>query len=788
MQDTTNNSGFNNTPLFKDDSLLSKIFEIFVGDLNTKLCNCFDSVDDSLFELAEKSNSNIKQTKLLDSMGLIREHRFDIIETFLLNIKSIFKNFKSRDFNYFCLDQGSNNIEDSLELIGHNALEETLAKTNLISKSEAAYHKHIFAFQKRFSFIADNNKLSSEQLPVSPYIIVNAFEKSINIITLKIDIKIIMYKIFERTIIGLLNGIYTQINDLFVEQGIIPKIKYNLYDKNKQSKQNEVKSTENKAKSLSQSADNSTLQNAAQHNNKFSQHTPNTTDDFSAQRNLDQNYQQITQTLSLNRQSSSDSDGNNTYGHSKNSSETSSNNIHKKCIHIKIVIDALTILQNYLLKNNKLYEKPQYSPINVKDQLVKLLHKIDSETKKQKVKQIDEDTIDLVGLLFQFIVEDRNLPQPIQIILGKLQLPYLKIALQDRNLFADKNHEARVLLDKLALASVGWSKESDLNNQFINKIKEITHHIIETEKYNSRIFEMLYNNFDSFLIQLEKTSDVTLKRTEKKAVGKERINIAKEKTAQILVNKISNIKLPYLMRDIIINEWSNVLTLMYLRFSTDSPEFIESVNFIDNIKLLSEANPDKKINETAIKKLLRIYEKGLKLIIFQQEELIKKKNLLKIGLYKIHQIPSRQPIKMVDEKLLFPNNLMHLDDMRNKDNEITKHIEKIINPQKNEKKKTIEVKYFDVVASLKRGTWVKFSSNKNNSKSIRAKLSWISPTSESYLFVNSRGYKMIEKSSVELAEEFKNKSCQILLQIALFDRALSSIAKNLKMDNILLTK
>jgi hypothetical protein len=63
------------------------------------------------------------------------------------------------------------------------------------------------------------------------------------------------------------------------------------------------------------------------------------------------------------------------------------------------------------------------------------------------VATIDEDTIDLVGMLFEFILEDRNLPAEMQVLLARLQIPYLKAAILDRKMFAHRQHPARRLLD-----------------------------------------------------------------------------------------------------------------------------------------------------------------------------------------------------------------------------------------------------------------------------------------------------------------------------------------------------
>ena len=88
----------------------------------------------------------------------------------------------------------------------------------------------------------------------------------------------------------------------------------------------------------------------------------------------------------------------------------------------------------------------------------------------------DEDTIDLVGMLFEYILEDRNLPTQMQALLGRLQIPYLKVAILDNHLFAKHSHPGRRLLDRLADAAKSWSKESDRDLRLFNEIKSIVDH------------------------------------------------------------------------------------------------------------------------------------------------------------------------------------------------------------------------------------------------------------------------------------------------------------------------
>jgi hypothetical protein len=61
----------------------------------------------------------------------------------------------------------------------------------------------------------------------------------------------------------------------------------------------------------------------------------------------------------------------------------------------------------------------------------------------------------------------------------------------------------------------------------------------------------------------------------------------------------------------------------------------------------------------------------------------------------------------------------------------------------------------------------------------RAKLSWISPMSGRYLFVNRRGLKVGDYAPQELAALLANGSARVLPASALFDRAMNAIVGRL---------
>jgi hypothetical protein len=86
--------------------------------------------------------------------------------------------------------------------------------------------------------------------------------------------------------------------------------------------------------------------------------------------------------------------------------------------------------------------------------------------------------------------------------------------------------------------------------------------------------------------------------------------------------------------------------------------------------------------------------------------------------------------------------------------------------------------FVKTVRAIKVGTWIEFTDDGGQCE--RAKLSWISPISSKYLFVNRRGLKVCDKTVFGLAAELRRGTAVVLEEVPLFDRALDAIVARLR--------
>jgi hypothetical protein len=404
----------------------------------------------------------------------------------------------------------------------------------------------------------------------------------------------------------------------------------------------------------------------------------------------------------------------------------------------------------------------------------------------------------LVENLFKSVKENNLVAENIRLILARLYIPYLKFAQDTPNLFAIENHQARIFLSNAMKNSKEWKKEHDSNNSYIKKIESVVETIVRLERYDSNVFVKLGTDLEKQMSRINKRLNIKLKRKQETQLGQDKILQAQKNTKDILTQKLKGKKIPNYIKELLLTEWFNVLVLLNIRHSLTSIEYLNKLDFADQLIEKSQPNPDKKFNEKQFNDLVNEYKKGLILIAFNPLECDKKQQILLKSLLKINRStkkvvekanenvvkkPVEKPVEknvektppIIIEKTLTKegktnNNIpmqtkeiLGLSQFKKK-SKPNLHKKPTINtvanlePESPSKKNVQD--YNEIVTNLQKGTWFIFLDNEK--EKVKAKLSWISPISGKYLFVDANGLKLTDKTKLELVSDLQDESIQIL--------------------------
>jgi hypothetical protein len=446
------------------------------------------------------------------------------------------------------------------------------------------------------------------------------------------------------------------------------------------------------------------------------------------------------------------------------------------------LIGALSVLQNQaamlppVLPGQGALELT-HEVLQLKEQLLAQLGALRGERPGQ-VSTIDEDTIDLVGMLFEFILEDRNLPAQMQVLLARLQIPYLKAAILDRKLFAHRQHPARRLLDGLAEAAKGWSAESDRDGRLLDMVKSIVDRLLQEFDDDLGIFERLSAELQSFQETASRRAELAEQRVAESTRGREKLEQARRRAAREILTRIDGQTLPPLVHGVLTRAWANYLVLTLLRQGEASTEYRDALRFVNDFIASTRPARDAAARQQ-LRQILpgieRALRRGLASVAFQDSDV--ERLLGQLHAYYRQQLGEAAPVAAAPEpateaaSLPIPDSIQPLA-------ESTEELERDDPDEATVAMMPEASAELQQVRELKPGTWLEFA-GRDGAAAERAKLSWISPMSGRYLFVNRRGLKVADHSPHELARALAEGHVRVLASNALFDRAMDAIVDRL---------
>ena len=195
----------------------------------------------------------------------------------------------------------------------------------------------------------------------------------------------------------------------------------------------------------------------------------------------------------------------------------------------------------------------------------------------------DEDAIDLVGMLFDVLLDERDLEGHPRELIGRLVVPFVKVALLDRRMFVQKTHPARRLLNALAEACEGNQGQSAAERSLLAKVEEIVERLVAEFNENLAIFMTLEEEFRDFLDQHRRRVEVTERRATEIQRGQERLELARKRAEFEVGSRLGERPLPQAVAEFLRNPWQHHITLALLREGEVGDVFTEALELADGL-------------------------------------------------------------------------------------------------------------------------------------------------------------------------------------------------------------
>ena len=710
----------------------------------SQLSILINAASEYLFQQAEQANDNETQQRYFDVQKMIEAEQKTLTTQFERTLSALFAVLITPSAQTQANKKRIDSSDNILSLLDNDEMELKVALSSMSHRAEADYAEALFALGQRLALLNNGIKLTAENNPFAPQVLCNNFMACIDKLSLDLQSRLILLKLFDRYFIKHLANIYAEINLHLVNRNVLPNLRYHhrtdraIAPKRRKSDNAAIKDSENRQSEL-----------------------------FEVMRSI------------LNAQ-------------------PAANNHHQPSISVERLIAELSAIQSQQLI--------RFTSASITAEPAPALKNTNANTSQQQA-------IECVGILFEHILNDDGLHDSVKSLLSHLHTPLLKLALLDKTFLSNPKHDARQLVNKLITAGENWitddtSAENNIYQHMQSVVKKI---ITDFDNDNSnQIFSHVATEFNTYIEKIERQASITEKRSIQVVKGKEALESGREKVTILINEKLCDEALPKPILQLIKNPWSAFLAYTLLRHGDESTQWIEAVNFIDELLWYIEPkiNNEEKNQANNLRSVINEKLKyGLSCVGLDANEIQQHLSSLEMcSQLATENIYDVQKSADTVEKKSNENSSQNTEQsiLKNRPPNVTEsHLQnpqsssleashpKNVTQEKNET--TIEKTFISAterasenaianVLSMDFGTWLNWQ--KSDEPLRRLKLTWYNQKTQNCMLSNSMGQQVAIVSANEIALGMSKGSITVSdthLQKPFFERMLETVVDRLRL-------
>lgn len=541
--------------------VLSQCRDLVLIFSNSQLNELFEHAGAALLDFAERAENNTIQGRFFEAMGLIQRRRPEIEHGFREQLADGFESFgnfsppsQERDLN----DPDSEGIE--LTLVEPDEMEESVAAENLIIKANANCFPELYALSQRLSVINNGRKLKDYEIPAGPHHLVHSFRRSIAQLDVEVRIKVILYALFEKFIIKQAKSLYDEMNSTLKAAGILPNLKPVRVRSEQGEQTPEESEPEPEPEGDGPQAQDATAgplppagaaAQAAEHGQE--------PDSQALGAELFESILDLMSTRRGPRPGSARERARGPVGGGPSPQLVSALNQAQSHVGATSVAgltspDGIPDLQ----VDTVFIERVKQTLESERSQI---LDQVDPE----QLSPVDADLIDLIGMLFEYMLNDPVLPNLAKALLSHLHTPYLKVALIDRRLLVDARHPARRLLDQMVEAGSLWVDENNPNRGIFPAMQRTVDRVLQEFTDDVSLFETLLEDFERAMGEQQRRADTMEHRTQEAAKGREKLQLAKRRASHQIQTLLGAHPAPEPVATFLGKTWLDYMVFVLLR-------------------------------------------------------------------------------------------------------------------------------------------------------------------------------------------------------------------------------
>jgi hypothetical protein len=688
-----------------------------VLDMARSLFNGFlHDVHDRLIDYSQRPDEDQKSFDFLHARSRISAKHNEISRVFLKELEHYFDRLSAQDLS--SPEDIEGDADGGLALLDHDALEENIALAAIRKRAETDYLEPLWALGQRMSLLYGGKTISENQLPLAPGRFCSAIKRALAVADIPLSAKLVICKLFDRQLVSQLGVVYGKANDILKDLGVLPNLNYQV--------------------EKSKSADSARFTGAALRKSQQAQHagipmpaTPVVGQPLSLppQDLPPQEYQhQLVNSIQ--------------FLHQRLLAKAPSNEVAKPGQPLQYsghqLVEAAVQLQqlDQVMAAEILSATQEIKPLDIAKARRRLVSQLKEITDSKEVPPLSGDdtrAIDLVGMLFEYVLNDEHLPDCVKALLSYLHTPFLKLAFSEADFFRQQEHPSRLLLNALADAGARWVS-NDGSSQFdmLEQIRQTVRTVLDEDEVEAKVFAGLLMTFNSAVQKVELRVQLLEKRAMEKARGEDKLCEVKQRVNREIHQRIAEKDIPSAILLFLLQPWSDYLSFTLLRHGDKSDAWTHALALVDDMLWgleLSGSEGEWSRWRQHYPWMESIIQQGFDTTGYETGKALK----LKRSIDHIYQLREKN-LKPETASKEIRNKLVHMAEM--------KAGEKVDLSRMSEKEQSI----IEKLRLMEFGAWFEHRDGK------REKVAWFNPSTLHFLFVDQSGKRSGMRTGEELAQ------------------------------------
>ncbi len=605
--------------------LLKQCREMAQQRLGSSLTSMLDKVEETLLSMADAASDRETRDLYIQAKDKANAQRAAIEAQFKKRFESEFEQRANKQGKIKQDEPDSFDIS-TLTLVDHDALIESLKVKDLSTKMRGVCDEELRALDQRIGVLLKDPNLKDDDNPLGPDTIYNAFKQACDEIEASLKVKMIILNLFDQHVHTEIQGIYRDINALLIKNSVLPKIRLGF---GRSFISGEASGAA--AGAAMAAAGHARLAAPAGGG------TPGAAG-FGAQATTlpggEQDFFGMLQGL-LARQhgggmpvAGAAASFTTLSGFPAGFEASTPGEFPSLAARLGAASGAVRMLsgEELLVALTQMQQGHASVVQGVPNALaatiaepggVNILRDIKTTQFGKGMGEVDNMTLDIVAMLFDHILEDKKIPDAMKALIGRLQIPILKVAILDKTFFQKKHHPARRMLNTLGEFGLGLGPDFHTSNLLFKQVEAILQKLIDQFEDDLSLFEKAEADLERVIETENRRAGEQASRTARLLELREKLEVARATAQREIKKRAESGPMPQTVLKFLAEEWIKLLVMAHAKSGSGSDAWKSATETMDQLIWSVSAKPssdDRRRLGTLLPALLKRIQRGMQIV------------------------------------------------------------------------------------------------------------------------------------------------------------------------------